>query len=391
MKGRRFKNLLAVACLLTFAGSAAAQPVDPTQTPADKPRTVFFPSRGAERESTNPGHHLLAVVTNLIDHGGPKIFSAKVVLIFWGPSFNNPSSPDYTYAQTIIKFRNQFGSTSEYKTITEYGIQSVNLKSGTADWFDTSTPPANVTDANVQSEVNRYLASHTFDANTIYEVFIPSTSYSSNGSVTSCGGPTLRYCAYHSWIGSGSSAKKYSIQPYPSCSGCQYQGWTAVQNQEHFVTHETREAATDPTGTGWYDSNGAEADDKCAWSPPPFIGTGGYGYQFEWSNTAGACIASTSPGSVPGAPTLSLEPGCYGRYDVSWTAPAGATSYELWSSYTSTFDPQTVGLLYSGPGTSFAVVVGSTLFIHVRACNASGCSAFSNSRILTYSTKICNA
>ena len=36
---------------------------------------------------------------------------------------------------------------------------------------------------------------------------------------------------------------------------------------------------------GWWDgTTGEEADDKCAWSPSPFIGTGGYAYQYEWSN-----------------------------------------------------------------------------------------------------------
>jgi hypothetical protein len=47
---------------------------------------------------------------------------------------------------------------------------------------------------------------------------------------------------------------------------------------------------TDPDGDAWYDDCGYEADDKCAWSPAPFIGTGGYGYQWEWSNAARGCV-----------------------------------------------------------------------------------------------------
>jgi hypothetical protein len=62
-----------------------------------------------------------------------------------------------------------------------------------------------------------------------------------------------------------------------------------VQNQEHFVCHETREAVTDPVNA-WYDRRGQEADDKCAWSPTPFIGTGGYSYQYEWSNLVSGCV-----------------------------------------------------------------------------------------------------
>jgi hypothetical protein len=237
---------------------------------------------------------------NLIYHtGGPVIPVAKVVLIFWGPTFNNPSSPDYQYAQTLIAFRNQFGTTHEFNVITQYyqiigGVKTFisesNLGSGTPDWFDTSTPPTAVTDADVQAEVGRYLASHAFDTSTIYEVVIPSTSYSTDGGGTSCGGPALQYCAYHGYYTSGANAVKYSIEPYPSCSGCSVSGWTAVQNQEHFVCHETREAVTDQQLNAWYDSVGNEADDKCAWSPTPFFGTGGYGYQYEWSNASSSCV-----------------------------------------------------------------------------------------------------
>jgi len=249
-------------------------------------RIVHMPTKNA----------IVAKAQNVVNHGGPIIPSAKVVFIFWGPNFSNAASPDFAYAAALQAFRNQFGTTGEYNTITQYTgsngtIALANLGSGTADLFDTSTPPTNVTDATVQSKVQSYLSSHGGNnTSTIYEVVLPSTSYSSDGSSTSCGGPGLAYCAYHSWIGSGTSAIKYSIQPYPSCSGCSVAGWTAAQNQEHFVCHETREAVTDPTGTGWWDRTGAEADDKCAWSPSPFIGTGGFGYQYEWSNAARACV-----------------------------------------------------------------------------------------------------
>ena len=120
---------------------------------------------------------------------------------------------------------------------------------------------------------------------------IPTTSYSSSGTSTSCGGPSLSYCAYHGSFTAGATATvKYSIQPYPSCGGCQVSGWSEVQNQEHFVCHETREAVTDPGERLVGPAAGNEADDKCAWSPTPFIGTGGYCYQYEWSNLVSGCV-----------------------------------------------------------------------------------------------------
>ena len=287
-----WKNALVLSCsLLAVAGTASAK--DRTaEGSADTPRIIYFPAQGVQGAAAD--RHLVAKATNITNHGGPVITAARVVFIFWGPTFANAANADHTYATNLQSFRNQFGTNGEYNTITQYCgsngcIGLTNLAAGTADFFDTAAPPTNVTDSAVRGEVNKYLQTHTKGNNTIYEVVIPRTSFSSSGSSTSCGGPGLAYCAYHSWIGSGTTATKYSIQPYPSCTGCQVSGWSDVQDQEHFVTHETREAVTDPTGSTWFDSSGAEADDKCAWSPTPFL-SGGFGYQWEWSNANGGCI-----------------------------------------------------------------------------------------------------
>jgi hypothetical protein len=279
MRTRSLASVVIAVCLVAAAAHAAKVPW------ADRDHVVYTPARGnAIPLKGGPA---------LKYHGGPTITAAKVVLIFWGASFGTANSPS-AYAAELQSFRDQFGTTHEYNVITEYsGIQTTNLFGNQPDWFDSSAPPTNVTDAAVQGEVNRYLAANgSSDPSTIYEVVIPSTSYSSSGSSTSCGGPSLAYCAYHGWIGSGPAATKYSIEPYPSCGGCQVAGWTAAQNQEHFICHETREAVTDSTGTGWYDPRGYEADDKCAWSPSPFLGSGGFGYQYEWSNAAHGCVQS---------------------------------------------------------------------------------------------------
>jgi hypothetical protein len=240
--------------------------------------------------------------SNLSYHNGPVDRTAKVVFIFWNG--NNGAGYSSGYTTGLQSFRNQFGTTSHYATIGQYYDTTgningaVNLAAGTADWFDnTNSLPSNgnVSDSLVQAEVSRYLQSNAFDNSTIYEVVLPATLqggtsvYSSSGNSDSCGGPSLSYCAYHSHYTSGSNTVKYSIEPYPSCSGCSVSGWSAVQNQEHFVCHETREAVTDELGNAWYDGRGYEADDKCAWSPAPFL-DGNYGYQYEWSNSNTGCV-----------------------------------------------------------------------------------------------------
>jgi len=283
MNRRSLKLLLALSCgTLTIAANAAPATHGVKAPAADVGHAVYLPTRDAV---------VPKAVSNLTDHGGGVIISARLVFIFWGPSFANAASPDFVYAQTLQAFRNQFGTTPEYNVITQYGgIQLTNLAAGTPDWFDTSTPPTNVTDDVVHTEVNQYLASHAFDASTIYEVVLPSSSYSSNGTRTSCGGPSVSYCAYHNAFTGTSGTVIYSVQPYPSCNGCKVTGWLDVQNQEHFVCHETREAVTDPVNGWWDGKTGQEADDKCAWSPTPFIGTNGFSYQYEWSNASRSCV-----------------------------------------------------------------------------------------------------
>jgi len=269
------KKILVVAACLLIAVGAFAQNV-----PETNDHTHHFPVQGWARPGGGGSQ-------NLSYHGGPVLHNARVVMIFWGTF---PSG----YTTSMQNFRNQFGTTPEFNVITQYSdgggsINLTNLASGTPDYFDTSTPPTNVTDSAVQGEVLKYLSTYTFDSSTIYEVFIPSSSYSSDGTSTSCGGPSLSYCAYHGHFSNGGRDIKYSIQPWAGCSGCQSFGNTTL-DQEHFVCHETREAVTDEDLNAWYDRRGNEADDKCAWSPTPFIGTNGYAYQYEWSNGSSGCV-----------------------------------------------------------------------------------------------------
>jgi len=292
MKIRGLKSVLALSCgLLSLAAAAGAQEEKAMNLKpfADADHVIYMPTNIAAKRVPSKA-------TNISYHGGNIVVSARVVFIFWGSAFGSGGS-SHTYATTLQAFRNQFGTTPEYNTITQYNgvngtIALTNLGAGTPDWFDSSAPPTNVTDSSVRAEVNRYFSGGhgAYNSSTIYEVVIPSTSYSSSGSSTSCGGPSLAYCAYHGSFSGGSGTVLYSIEPYPSCSGCKVSGWSDVQNQEHFTCHETREAVTDPVNAWWNSSTGAEADDQCAWSPTPFIGTNGYGYQYEWSNAAHGCV-----------------------------------------------------------------------------------------------------
>ena len=249
--------------------------------------------------------------SNLIYHtGGQVLVSANVIPIFWGPSWNTSGNPDFAIANSLSAYISNgaggFGQTGEYNVITQYyqtiggtttHISKSNLGSAGGALYDTSTPPQNVTDGDVQAEVLK-MTNNNPRTDTVYEVFLPSSSYSSDGTSTSCGGPNLQYCAYHGHFSSGNLDVKYASMPYPSCGGCQSAAFNTTQNFEHFISHETREAVTDEDLSTWYDRRGNEADDKCAWSPTPFTdsstGTNtdgsAYAYQYEWSNANGGCV-----------------------------------------------------------------------------------------------------
>jgi hypothetical protein len=288
------KRIALALALVSMAGFVLAERKHDSRDPDTGDRVVqFHPPNDGQAQAADDADEAgasksIMAGSQLINHGGPTITHAKVVSIFWGSQWGSNSSPS-SLALTMMSFFSQFGTTPEYNTITQYsGIQKNNLTN--QYWVDTANPPTNVTDSAAINEVKKYLSSHAVDTSTVYSVFLPSTSYSSFGTSTSCGGPNLVYCAYHSNFSYNGSDIKYSVLPYPSCGGCHASGFTTANDLQHFACHETREAVTDPDGNAWYDRRGEEADDKCAWSPAPFIGTGGFGYQWEWSNANRACI-----------------------------------------------------------------------------------------------------
>lgn len=214
-----------------------------------------------------------------------------------------PPAPAWSTSAARGRYVASFGTSSHYAVITQYddttgNIQTSNLAGGSAAYFESSTPPTNVTDATVQAEVDKAIAAVGFDASAIYEAFLPSTSYSADGTSTSCGGTNLAYCAYHGNFAGAHGDTRPASMPYPSCGGCQTSGFSTVQNIEHLISHETREAVTDADGSAWYDRRRSEADDKCAWTPTPFTDSNGYAYQYEWSSSGSGCL-QTTPCSTP--------------------------------------------------------------------------------------------
>lgn len=288
------KKVLTIACCLAVICALPAFAGDKNTELNPGFKHISKPNDNAHNQATAGG------AGKLINHGGQVLKGAHVVYIFWGWDVSTTDD----FVKQVVAFRNSpNGMITHMGMLSQYGATPASSLQGTqADVYDAVPPPAlKVTDAMVQGEVNKYFGS-SYDANTIYEVLIPNTYYSDDGTgAQSCGGTNLKYCAYH---GNGDGVNlpancKYSIQPYPSCSGCHgISSWTAANDEEHFIVHETRESMTDAQGTAWYDLVGYEADDKCAWGTNlAFLFTDNtadgytFGYQMEYSNSARACVA----------------------------------------------------------------------------------------------------
>ena len=98
------------------------------------------------------------------------------------------------------------------------------------------------------------------------------------------------------------------------------------------------------------------------------------------STTVQFDISVTSESNPPSSPTLN-DPGTTdtdGDYTVRWGSVRGATSYTLEEDTSSSFSSPTV--VYSGAGTSKEITDKSdgTYCYRVKACNAEGCSGWSN-------------
>src|SRR5439155_4965592 len=175
----------AVLVLLSLASIASAQRIDEL----NGKHTQMYPTKDKADKDAGEGKAKLggSAGQNLINHGGPVLANAQTVAIFWGPTWTTNSTL-HAEANELISFFQTFGGTPEYKTVAQYGANPTSMSN--RSWFDSSAPPTNVTDSAIQAEVVRYFNNGgSVETNTVYEVFLPPTSYSSYGSSTSCGGP----------------------------------------------------------------------------------------------------------------------------------------------------------------------------------------------------------
>lgn len=225
--------------------------------------------------------------------------------IFWEPS-GHTSAPGY---QTLIKrWFADVGGSALFNTTTQYYqgsgatkryIQNVSAFGGS--FIDTAPFPAGgITDAALQAEVRKVVASQNWPVGVGNEVFV----YSGPG-----GEVVSSYCAYHSFITINGQTETYADEPYGGQSGCTVpkspNGNPAADSAINTTSHEQWETITDPnTGDGWVALDGDEGSDQCNFMFGPQDASGAdvqlhgnpYIVQQEWSNAKGLGLLGCTMG-----------------------------------------------------------------------------------------------
>jgi hypothetical protein len=259
---------------------------------------------------------------NLRYHNGPVELTNKVYAIYWVPSGYTVSS---SYESLISRFFTDVaaanGSTSNvYYSDTQYynssnqhiaysstyGGSVVDTNPLPASGCTDSVTPVCLSDAQIQSEVARVAAAQGWSHNPNNEFFM-FTAKNIGSCVSSSECSFSYYCAYHSWFGSGSTVTLYANMPYadtdPSaCDAESHPNGDDADATINVTSHEHNETITDEQGNAWYDLEGYENGDKCAWNFGSQIGSTSHGnynqlingdpyeLQLEYSNAHRTCV-----------------------------------------------------------------------------------------------------
>ncbi|HLH63420.1 MAG TPA: PQQ-binding-like beta-propeller repeat protein [Ktedonobacteraceae bacterium] len=265
-------------------------------------------------------------------HGGPVMRQTITYAIFWEPPTlqdGTPARVSNRYNRLLMGYFNDVGGTELYDNNTQYYDNSghiVNSSAFGAAWVDTSpyppsgcsylAMPANcLNDAQIQAEVARAMDVNGWAAglNHIFYVYTARKEGSClDSSSKSCA--FTNYCAYHSTFSIDGQTVIYANIPYAgtdlAACGVPYapNGSLDSDSAINITSHEQMEAVTDPQLNAWYNAEGEEIGDICAWNFNDLrlnhntanVDWQNHFYivQREWSNVFGQCILRGQLGTV---------------------------------------------------------------------------------------------
>lgn len=229
-------------------------------------------SHELHEEAENEENGVPTSTEPLIYHGGPVQTSPHVYLVLWGASWATPQGDPNGLANRLHTFYQGFGGSSVANVLTQYKGSTgsfTNSDDQYKGWLlDASPVPARPTTADMAAAAIR-AATRIGDYN-----------YNAQYVIATPWGVVDQYtlsedaCGWHNWTHAGPSWITYTSIPYlpyyatigdhncgaGSVTGSKLDGVTIV------ASHEYEESVNDPGLHSWYDVDGSENADKCAWT-----------------------------------------------------------------------------------------------------------------------------
>jgi len=299
MKKRLVMLSVLTACAVTVApvsraeseSGIAGERVGPAVEVADDAPVHIHLTRDAAEAAAKAARTALAAKrnANMTYHGGKIMTSATVKSIFWGPKWSSATfaGDKVTGLDSFYAGFNQshYALTSDEYTDTvggghQVGPTILNL----SHVVDTSTASGGNSTAAILAEACKWFTGPN-DGSAYYAVYtdLPrgNAGYCAYHSAGTCGGVPVQFAFFWSLDGDP------GCDPGSTVSG-HSQGLAALANVS---AHELSEARSDPANPGaWYDRQGAENGDKCAWTfnvpSVTFSNGSAWKLQGEWSNAA---------------------------------------------------------------------------------------------------------
>jgi IPT/TIG domain len=274
----------------------------------------------------------------LLYHGGPIMPSNTNYAFYWDPAGAPAYAGGYQAGIDLYfeRLAHDSGGDQNVDSVSAQYDDSAGEFAAYNSHFagaiiDTDPYPANgcnaaticLTDAQLQAELESYIASHKLPADLEHEYFMltpPGVEGCFEASSIECsaGSTSPVYCAYHNFISTHTGMIIYADDPYTTgVEGCDSGEHPSESPAEGTIqgglSHEHNESITDPEISAWFDARGEEIGDKCRTFEAsseygPFLGTapdgapynqvvdsGLYLYQQEFSNETRTCEQRLAP------------------------------------------------------------------------------------------------
>ena len=292
-------------------------------------------------------------------HGGPVLHGTTHIYYIWYGNWSTDAGAN----SILTNLANYIGGSPYFNINTTYGDTTanvVNSVSYSGSSTDTGSLGTNLSDNDIWTLVNNAIVPNgplPLDSNGVYFVLTAPGVNETSGFLT-------QYCGWHTYGTIGSTNVQFAFvgdAQGPNLGACAAQstgpnGDAAADAMASVIAHELEESVTDPLLNAWYDSQGNENADKCAWTFGSVYGTpngaaanmvlGGLNYliQQNWLNAGGgSCVLSynSTPDftvSVSPSSQTVIQGGTSGNYTLTATPTGGFTGTVTW----------TIGTLPSG-------------------------------------------